>query len=358
MLTIDGRQGEGGGQVLRTCLSLSALTGRPFRLDHIRANRSKPGLRPQHLTAVRALAAVCAAEVSGDRLDSRVLEFRPQAPPQPGRYRFDVADAAQGGSAGAVTLILGALLWPLLFAGGPSEIRLHGGTHVPMSPSYHYLSEVAAPHYRRMGATFTTRLEAWGWYPVGQGVVTARIEPLTRLVAPPFERVRTREVAGVAAVTNLPADIPQRMAGRATNLLAAGGYASRITPLRERGAGPGAGIFLWVPGGGAGALGRRGLPADQVAEAAVAELLPFVDNTAMVDPHLADQILLPLAVAHGRTHYTTNRLTLHTLTLADLLRQWLDTHIEMDGELDGPAGIHVTGAGIGPNTAGAPSPLL
>lgn len=346
LLTIDGRDGEGGGQVLRTCLSLSALTGRPFRLDHVRANRSKPGLRPQHLTAMRALAAVCAAEITGDHLNSSTLTFRPQAPPQPGRYRFDVADAAQGGSAGAVTLIFQALLWPLLAAAGPSEVTLHGGTHVPMSPSYHYLAEVTAPAYRRLGATFTTQLDAWGWYPIGQGQMTGHIEPVSRLTAAPFNRQPTRQVDGVAAVTNLAADIAQRMAGRATNLLTEAGYRPHIRPLRERGAGPGVGLFLWVPGGGAGAIGRPGLPAAQVAEAAVAELLAFIDNTAMVDPHLADQILLPLALAQGQTSYTTNRLTLHTLTLAGLLRRWLETNIEIDGALDEPATLHVTGAGL------------
>jgi RNA 3'-terminal phosphate cyclase (ATP) len=215
-----------------------------------------------------------------------------------------------------------------------------------MSPSYHYLAHVALPLYAQMGVTVTTRLISWGWYPVGQGVITSHIEPLTRLIAPPLVHVPVTQVEGAAAVTNLPADIPQRMSGRATNLLRAAGHESRIVPLRERGAGAGAGLFLWVPQGGAGSLGRKGLPADQVAEAAVAELLAFVDNSATVDHHLADQIMLPLALAHGQTGYTTNRLTLHTITLAGLLGRWLDTNIEIDGELDQPAAIHVTGAGF------------
>lgn len=346
MLTIDGRMGEGGGQILRTSLSLSALTGRPFRLNHVRANRSKPGLRPQHLTAVRAVARVCGAALSGDAIDSRALEFRPAMPPQPGVYHFDVSDAAQGGSAGAVTLILQAILWPLLFAGGRSRVTLRGGTHVPMSPPWHYVAHVARPVFARMGATFSTGLVAWGWYPAGGGIVTAEIEPITRLDAPSLAHVPVERVEGVAAVTNLPADIPQRMAGRAANLLAAAGRPSKIEPRREKGAGPGAGIFLWVPQGGFGALGRRGLPSDKVAEAAVAETLSFVDNTAMVDRHLADQLLLPLALAHGRVRYTTDHLTLHTVTNAELLRQWLDARIEIIGDLEGSAEIDVTGIGF------------
>ena len=346
-LHIDGRMGEGGGQVLRTSLSLSALTGRPFRLTHVRANRARPGLRPQHLTAVRAVARLCGAALSGDAIDSRTLEFRPAIPPQPGIYHFDVSDAARGGSAGAVTLVLGAVLWPLLFAGGRSHVTLRGGTHVPMSPPWQYVAHVARPAFLGMGATFTTELQAWGWYPVGGGVVTVEIRPIERLIAPTFEHVPVERVEGVAAVTNLPADISQRMAGRATNLLAAAGRLSRIEPRREKGAGPGAGIFLWVPQGGFSAIGRPGLPSEKVAEAAVAETLSFVDNTAMVDRHLADQLLLPLALAHGRARYTTDHLTLHTVTNAELLRQWLDTKIVITGEPGGPAEIDVTGAGFG-----------
>lgn len=341
---IDGRMGEGGGQVLRTSLSLAALTGRPFRLTHIRANRGKPGLRPQHLTAVRAAARLCGAALVGDAIDSRTLEFRPAMPPQPGHYHFDVSDAAGSGSAGAVTLIFQALLWPLLFAAGPSQVTLRGGTHVPMSPPWHYMAHVAGPVFARMGATFDAELAAWGWYPAGGGVVKAAIAPVARLDSPPFEHIPARRVEGIAAVTNLPADIPQRMAGRATNLLAAAGRPSKIEPRRENGPGPGAGIFLWLPQGGFSALGRPGLPSERVAEAAVAETLAFVDNTAMVDRHLADQLLLPLALAHGRARYTTDHLTLHTVTNAELLRMWLDTKIDITGDLGEPAEIDVTGA--------------
>jgi RNA 3'-terminal phosphate cyclase (ATP) len=170
------------------------------------------------------------------------------------------------------------------------------------------------------------------------------------LTAPSFEHPAIERVEGIAAVSNLPADIPQRMAGRATNLLAAAGLRAKIDPRRETGAGPGAGIFLWVPQGGFSALGRPGLPSEKVAEAAVAEALSFVDNQAMVDRHLADQLLLPLALAHGRARYTTDHLTLHTITNADLLRLWLDVAIDINGALGGPAAISVTGVGFSPHS--------
>jgi RNA 3'-terminal phosphate cyclase (ATP) len=144
-------------------------------------------------------------------------------------------------------------------------------------------------------------------------------------------------------VTNLPAHIPQRMAGRADNLLRQAGFKTQITPLRESGPAPGAGLVLWLPQAGFTSLGRQGLPADQVAETAVAELLAFVDNGADVDKRLADQLLLPLALANGRSHFTTNELTLHTLTNAALLRQWLDVDIKIDGEVGSQGSIQIEG---------------
>jgi len=350
MLHIDGSEGEGGGQVLRTCLSLAALTGRPFQLRHIRANRSQPGLRPQHLTAVRAAAAICQAETAGDFLNADTLEFRPQVRAKGGRYTFDVTHAASGGSAGAITLVFQTVLWPLLFAAGPCELALRGGTHVPFSPSYHYLAEVFAPVVARLGASFTLALTGWGWYPAGGGEITAVIHPTRQLTTPNLNRPGNSrpQVRGVAAVTNLPADIAQRMANRAENLLRQAKLPGQVTAVRERGAGPGAGIVLWLPQAGFTSLGRKGLPADKVAETAVAECLAFVDNGADVDKRLADQLLLPLALAHGRSQFTTDQVTQHTLTNAALLRRWLDVTINIAGELNQPGVITIDGIGYTP----------
>ena len=347
LLTIDGSQGEGGGQVLRTSLSLSALTGRPVRLTNIRAGRSRPGLRPQHLTAVRAVAAVCDADVEGDEIGSQTVTFRPAGPPHSDDYLFDVAEVAPHGSAGSVTLLFQALLWPLVFAGTESRLILRGGTHVPFSPPYHYLAEVARPAFRSFNAFCEVKLEAWGWMQAGKGVLRATVRPVPRLVPATFERVPPTRVQGVAAVTNLPAHIPQRMASRAHNLLRDAGLKTSIRPVRERGEGPGAGLFLWVQQAGFGVLGRQGWPSEKVAEATVAELLAFVENeTAAVDPYLADQLLIPMALADGRSTFTTNRLTGHTLTNAALLRRWLDVQITIEGEQDGPGRVTVEGLGF------------
>ncbi len=345
-LIIDGSVGEGGGQVLRTCLSLSALTGRPFELYNIRARRSTPGLRPQHLTAVWATAATCAAELRGAAIHSQLLSFTPRSAPQAGEYIFDVQEAARGGSAGSVTLILQTLLWPLLFSAGTSRVTLRGGTHVAYSPPYPYLAEVARPAFHSLGARFTIALLKWGWYPQGQGEMQATIEPLNSLHGTSYVYEDVEEVIGLAAATNLPAHIPQRMSQRAASLLYSAGLRARVTPLRASAPAAGAGVFLWVPQAGFSALGRRGLPAEEVAASAVAQCLAFIENRAAVDPFLADQLLLPAALAEGHSAFTTSRLTQHTLTNAGLLRQWLGVTIEIDGRQDEPAQITVHGVGF------------
>ena len=345
-LIIDGSKGEGGGQVLRSSLSLAALTGRPLRLEHIRAGRSRPGLRPQHLTAVRAVAAVCDAHVSGDEIGSSRLTFVPQSPPRGAEYDFDVRDAAEHGSAGSVTLILQAMLWPLLFADAPSQVTLHGGTHVPFSPPYHYLEHVFRPAVARFGVEFTLSLDAWGWLSSGEGQIVTAIEPVQQLQAVTFERPVPEVVHGLATVTNLPSDIAQRMANRAANLLRAHGLQPAIRPLRARGPGPGAGVFLWLPQAGYGQLGHKGYPADKVAEDAVAELLAFIDNeSAAVDHHLADQLLIPMALANGRSTFTTHLLSSHTLTNASIVRQWLNVEVTISGRAGEPGSVSVGGVG-------------
>ena len=193
----------------------------------------------------------------------------------------------------------------------------------------------------------------------GGGAVQMTVTPATRLHAAAFAPEATAQVSGVAGVTNLPADIAQRMARRAHNLLQALGFQPHIQPVRETGKGPGAGIVLWLPGAGFSCLGRKGFPADQVAETAVAQLRAFVDNRASVnnplrrggwpfavDKYLADQLLIPMALAHGTSSFTTNQITQHTLTNAALLQQWLDVPVRIEGALDQPGRVTVTGVGF------------
>jgi RNA 3'-terminal phosphate cyclase (ATP) len=348
MIQVDGSRGEGGGQLLRTTLSLAALTGRPCRIEHIRAGRSRPGLRPQHLAVVRALALICAADVTGDAIDSQTVVFRPKSPPLPGKYHIDVAQFSESGrSAGAVTLIMQAVLWPLLFSADPSHVTLVGGTQVPFSPPLHYVSEVARPAFAQFGAVFSAELKQWGWMNHGGGIVNVQIEKTQQLNAVTFTRPKIDTVGGIAAVTNLPSHIPQRMANRANNLLAEKGIAGQVQPRRERGQGPGAGIVLWMPQAGFGALGHKGMPADKVAETAVDAARAFIDNpAATVDRHLADQILIPMALAHGVSSYTTPEITLHTMSNLQLLQHILGIDYTVDGEIGRPGRVTVHGIGF------------
>ncbi len=347
MLHIDGTLGEGGGQLLRTSLTLSVLTGRPFRMDNIRAGRSKPGLRPQHLTAVRAASALCGAKTTGAHLNSVTLEFHPGSRPSGGSYKFDVSEAsASGRSAGAVTLIIQTILWPLIYAKEASFITLVGGTFVPFSPPYHYIKHVAGPVYRKMGADFKCELIQWGWMNKGGGQIDLSINPSGPLKAVCLKPEGADLVTGVAAVTNLPSHIPQRMSERAGKLVREQGLDGNIKPIRERGNGPGAGIVLWIPQAGFSSLGRPGLPAEEVANSAVADLLSFMENGAAVDKFLADQILVPMALASGLSTFSTSHVSTHTITNADLLSRWLNIKIKVEGVVGGPGQITLEGIGF------------
>lgn len=177
-LVIDGSFGEGGGQILRTAVGLAAITGRPIRIEKIRAGRPKPGLGAQHLAAVRAVAAVCDAELSGDSLGSQTLRFHPRRRPRSTEYDFDVAGAREGGSGGAATLVLQAVLPPLLLADGNSTVTVCGGTHMAWSPPFDYLQDVWVATVARMGASIDIELRRSGWFPKGQGEICARVRPL------------------------------------------------------------------------------------------------------------------------------------------------------------------------------------
>jgi RNA 3'-terminal phosphate cyclase (ATP) len=170
MIVIDGSFGEGGGQVLRTSLTLAMLTGQAVQIERIRAGRPKPGLAAQHLTAVRAAAAICDATIAGDEMGSRWLQFRPGGPPRAGDYTFDVAQVRGAGSAGAVSLVFQTVLLPLALAPGPSRLDLRGGTHVPWSPPFLYLTEVYLPTLARLGLQVTLELQRFaGPYTAAHG---------------------------------------------------------------------------------------------------------------------------------------------------------------------------------------------
>jgi RNA 3'-terminal phosphate cyclase (ATP) len=332
MLTIDGSHGEGGGQILRTALSLSVALGRAVRLEHVRTRRPRPGLQPQHLTVVRALAAISDAVVEGDALDSTALTFAPRAL-RGGAYHFDIG--AIRGSAGSVSLLFQALLLPLARAARPSQLLLRGGTHVPWSPVVSYLTAVFAEAMARLGVRVGLTLRRWGFYPAGGGEVEASISP-----GPPWSPVHWEApagrptLAGISAVSRLPLSIAERQRARALDRLGAHGLSADIALVEDSSAlGPGTLLLLTATGesalAGFSALGRRGVRAEAVADEAVDPLLEYLGSGASVDHHLADQLVPFLALAEGPSVFTCPALSSHLRTVAWLVEQMLPARVTL-----------------------------
>ena len=352
-LVIDGSFGEGGGQILRTAVGLAAIAGRPMRIEKIRAGRAKPGLGAQHLTAVRAVAAVCNAELSGDFLGSQTLEFKPRRRPRSAAYAFDVAEARVGGSAGAATLVLQAMLPPLLRADGDSTVTVRGGTHMAWSPPFDYLRDVWLATVARMGAAIDIELRRSGWFPIGQGEIHARVRPANSTPLRPLrlvDRGELRLVTGSAIAAELPAHIAQRMADRAATRLRAEGLAMNIVPRRLGAACPGAGIFLTAEYErvhcGFSALGRLGKPAEAVADEAVDALLRHHASPAVVDDHLSDQLLVPFALANDNSALVVERVSAHLQTNAWVIEQFGLARVEMVRRDNGAMLVTVSPASI------------
>lgn len=330
-LVVDGAQGEGGGQVVRTALALAVALGRPVRVVRVRAGRAKPGLRPQHLAAVRALAAIGRARLEGDRLESTEVTIVPGGR-EGGVRRIDVA--AEQGSAGAVTLVFHAVLLPLLLARTPSRLALCGGTHVPLSPPVHHVQEVFLPLLATLGIRATMTIERLGWYPAGGGVVQAAVEPCPSwpgLVAERPDGQARAPLRGLSLVSRLPVHIAERQRSRALERLAAAGLEADIVIENDRAA-RGPGTFLWLarPGrAGFSALGRRGLPAERVADAAVDACRAWHASGAAVDEHVADQLVPLLALARSPSSFTCPAMTAHLRTVAAVTTQLTGARIAL-----------------------------
>ena len=350
-IIIDGSHGEGGGQILRTALTLSAITGRPLRIERLRARRPKPGLAAQHLTAVLSAAELCRAEVSGATLSSETLSFRPTASPRAGDYHFDVALAREGGSAGAATLVLQTVAVAALFASGPCRFCIRGGTHVPSSPSYDYAAHVWRPFLARMGISLQVELTQFGFLPVGRGEIIGRVLGLGSQASThlrPVEiiaRGALRSISGRAIAANLPSHIAQRMAARATALLSTSAPAVDIRAENVSAASPGAGLFLTAGyehvSAGFNAFGTRGKTAETVADEAAGALLKHLRSGAALDPHLADQVLVPLALACAPSTFTCEDASRHLETNASVIGQFGIADVRIERQEGGSALVSI-----------------
>lgn len=334
---IDGSFGEGGGQMLRSTLSLSCITGRPVRIFNIRRGRPKPGLRPQHLAVVRALSRISGAVARGAEPGSQEIRFEP-GPPVAGEYLFEI------GTAGSVVLLLQAVLPPLLFGNGPSRLVLTGGTHVPFGPSFDYLEQVFLPRLERIGARASCKIERYGFYPRGGGKVTARIDPAGAIRG---LELRTKgpvlSVTGRSCVANLPLSIAERQREAAIESLAP--HFPRIETRAVTAIGRGTFLFLRVEteAGPAGfsALGAAGKRAEEVGREASREALAFIGSAAALDPRLADQVLLYLALSKEPSTFTTSTVTNHLVTQMHILRRMLGARLEVDGRIGEPGTVRL-----------------
>jgi RNA 3'-phosphate cyclase len=340
MIDLDGSLGEGGGQILRTSLALSLVTGQAFHLRNVRARRAKPGLRPQHLMSVQAAAAIGQARVRGATLGSSELEFEP-GELTPGKYHFAI------GTAGATSLVLHTVYLPLAWhATEPSEVILTGGTHVNQSPCFHFLQSTWGGYMELLGLRIGLRMRRPGFYPRGGGVVEAHISPCPRLHGLQLQACgEVTRATAISAVAGLPEQIAERQARRAT------------TRLRQRRLQTDVQLETWEDGPGTVltimldttpvptlffGLGARGKPAERVADEAVDQAFAYLDTVpSAVDAHSADQLVLPLALAEEASMFRVAEVTPHLQTNIEVIRRFVDRHITCTGQ-EGEAGaVHI-----------------
>lgn len=326
MIEIDGSQGEGGGQMLRTSLALSMVTGQPVTLINIRAGRPKPGLMRQHLACVHAAARICSAQAQGAELGSRTLRFEP-GPVQAGHYRFEV------GSAGSCLLVLQTVLPPLLLASQPSHLTLGGGTHNPMAPPFHFIERSFVPLLRRMGADVELSLRRHGFFPAGGGEVEAIVRPAAGGLRPLVLDERSELQDGYAEA--LCAAIPRHVASRELMLVgeAMGWAGERLrTPALRQIEGPGNALMVTLQYAHHAEVftqfGEKNLGSEEVARRLVRDVRRFQRSSAAVGEHLADQLAIPLALA-GAGSYTASEISLHASTNFELIQRFVPVAFEL-----------------------------
>ncbi|HXD87104.1 MAG TPA: RNA 3'-terminal phosphate cyclase [Urbifossiella sp.] len=341
LVELDGGAGEGGGQILRSALALAALTGRPFKLVNIRANRAKPGLQPQHLTCVKAAGAVCGAVYKGAAVGSSTLYFE-AGDVKSGDYVFSI------GTAGAASLVLHTVYLPLALRGtATSSVRITGGTHNPHAPCHHFNAITWGGYLQRLGIAIEQEMVRPGFYPRGGGEIHSYIRPCSMVAGLKLtERAELTTAGGFSAVALLPEKIARRQADRISSRLKREGLESHIA------------LETWEGSLGAGTVaavifrqapvptlffgpGERGKSAESVADDAVDEAIRFRAAKAPVDPHSADQLLLPLAFSNEPSEYRTSEITRHLTTNAATIRKFLDVDISVDGEEGEPGTVRI-----------------
>jgi len=324
MLELDGSFGEGGGQIIRSALSLSMCTGIPFRIENIRAKRSKPGLMRQHLVAVNAAKEICDADVTGAEIGSQKLQFVP-GKIKGGAYQFAI------GSAGSCTLVLQTILPALLQADEPSSVVLQGGTHNPMAPTFHFLEQAYLPLLRKMGADVSITLDRFGFYPAGGGQLSVQVTPAKKL-SPLHLMERGNSLSGMAhsLIAGVRADVAKRELATFADAFNWGEDRRKIQQISpEQGPGNVFHVSLeheYVTEVFTG-FGERGVSAETVAWKVVSDVREYLGSAAAVGQHLADQLLLPLALA-GSGSFSTTRISPHLFSNVDVIKKFISVEID------------------------------
>ncbi len=343
---IDGSYGEGGGQILRTAIGLSALTGKPVRVYNIRANRPRPGLSAQHFKAVETVARMCDAECEGLEIGSTEITFEP-GPVEHGTYEVDI------GTAGSVTLLLQAVKLAAVAADGPVELRIRGGTDVKWSPPADYEAHVNAHYLNTIGYGYRFEIVKRGHYPKGGGEVKATmIPPHEPRPLRAVELGNLRRITGVSHSVRLPPHVAERQARSAARLLERELGTEVVIKVEtypkehDPHAGPGSGIVLWAEDDrgnrvAASALGEKGKPAEEVGEEAARTLLRRLQTRMALDGHMGDQILPFLALADGTSEYGVTEIDPHLTTNAWVVEKFLDVDIRIQGEEGRPGKVTV-----------------
>jgi len=331
-IEIDGSYGEGGGQILRTALALSAILRKPFTIQNIRSKRKNPGLQAQHLEAVKALARITEAQTEGVQFGSQRITFIPQKI-LPGDYQFEVR------TAGSITLLLQAIFLPLCLAHGNSRLILVGGTHVPWSPPFHYLTDVLIPTLGQMGISVNATIEQWGFYPKGGGEIYLKINPVNELKPISLiHRGLLKKIIGVSAIARLPKHVAERQKEQAFQRIQKKlKIDAEIHTLYDVPSnGPGSFLFLLAEYekilAGFSSLGSRGKPAEKVADEAIDSLIDYMESDGCLDSHLADQLVPFLALARGKSCFTTTQITEHLLTNLWVIQHFLEVELLRQGE--------------------------
>ncbi len=336
-IEIDGGFGEGGGQILRTALSLSCITGHNLKLINIRKERKRPGLMPQHTTCVEAAALISGAEVAGNEQGSVELSFNPHKI-KSGRYTFDIQ------TAGSTSLVLQTLLPPLVYSGKLSHITIRGGTHVPFSPVYNYIAEVFLPVLEMAGIDVRASIVKCGYYPKGGGEVSFHINPAKKIAGLDLkDKGALLSLSGCSAVSRLPASIAER---QKTSLIQ---HLDPLAPHIKVVEMPsfGTGTFVFIKSeysntlAGFSSLGERGKPAEEVGREAALQCMEFHKGRGCLDPHLADQIVLYLSLARDHSSFTTSRVTRHLITNLWVIEKFLNVRYEIDGDMNGEGCVKI-----------------